>query len=480
MNIFNLCVLYFAFGTFIIGLFVYLKRQDVIGRKWFFFSLTSSLWAFFYALWANTIYDKEISLTWIRMSHVAAVFIPSTWLDFSFSFLGFKNRKNYIVSLTYIISFLLSLFTPTSYFIQSPRNFNYFFRYYTTAGPMYHIFTVLFFFSVIYAFIETIKAYQSSSGEHKQQIKYLIWATGIGFVGGSLTFLPVYGVDFPQYNLFVMPLYPFIMAYALTRHHLLDIEQIAQAVQRDKLAAIGMVAASVNHEIRSPLLVIRGLAETILSNMEKGTNTDGRVKLALEKTVQQTDRVFNITTKLTEFSKPTDDHPKDYVHISDVVVNVLSFVEYGLKIDNINVEKIILPTVTIHADRKQLEQIFLNLILNAAQAMDKQPGRIKIEAFQTSEIEEKQLPRRSKWFLKKAKDSLVGARKLVEIRVSDTGPGIPPDKMTHLFEPFFTTKESGTGLGLYITKQLVERNNGFISVRSELGKGTTVILRFKN
>ena len=91
--------------------------------------------------------------------------------------------------------------------------------------------------------------------------------------------------------------------------------------------------------------------------------------------------------------------------------------------------------------------------------MEKRAGQIKIEAH--------------------GKEGVNGKWKKVEIRISDTGPGVPPDKLPSIFEPFFTTKESGTGLGLYVTKQLVERNKGRIFVESKLGQGTTFILEFR-
>jgi len=251
------------------------------------------------------------------------------------------------------------------------------------------------------------------------------------------------------------------MSYALTKHRLFDVEQIAQAVHKDRLAAIGLLSASINHEIKSPLFVIKGYAETLLDRLENGgldqlsnEERNERLRKTLQKTIEQTERIVDIAQRLTEFSKPpTDRDVSETVSLNDVLDNVFSFVEHGLKADNIKVEKEIRNGISVRANRKQIEQIFLNLIINASQAMEHQTGLIRIEASERNDT--------------------------VKVLVRDTGSGIPPDKLNSIFEPFFTTKESGTGLGLYVTKQLVERNKGKISVESQPSQDTTFILEFK-
>ena len=461
MNPISLSALSFAFGTFFIGFLVFVQRQDDIGRKWFLFCVTASLWSFFYGLWTSNLYDESEGLMLMQMSHVCSMFIPPTWMDFIFSFLGFRHQKRRLLFLAYATSFLLAPLVPTPYFLAGHRPYKYLFKYYVVGGPLYHIFTVLFFSCVTYAFVKTIQAYRSSMGERREQIKYLIWGTGIGFAGGSLTFAPLYGIDFPQYNVLIMPAYPFIVAYALTKHRLLYVEQIAEAALRDRLTALGLLSASINHEIRSPLFVIQGQAEILLESMRKGSlkalseeEREKRIEQTLKKTAEQATRVVEITKRLTDFSKPAPGTDADErVNLNEVVDNVLSFVGYGLHVDNIQVEKIIPPNLALQANRKELEQILLNLVINASQAMEKKTGTIRFEARE--------------------------GKGKAEIRIIDTGPGIPPDKLSHIFEPFFTTKESGTGLGLYITKQLVERNQGKISVESKVAEGTTFILDFR-
>ena len=108
----------------------------------------------------------------------------------------------------------------------------------------------------------------------------------------------------------------------------------------------------------------------------------------------------------------------------------------------------------ILADKKQIQVVLFNIIRNAAQAMDKKDGKIMVSGFTDNGT--------------------------IIVRIADNGSGIPPDKIEQIFHPFYTTKApgKGTGLGLFIVKQVVERNKGTISVESQIGVGTTFTLRF--
>jgi signal transduction histidine kinase len=141
------------------------------------------------------------------------------------------------------------------------------------------------------------------------------------------------------------------------------------------------------------------------------------------------------------------------VDLSTTLNDILPLIRHELEIDKITLFREFpegLPAV--YADRRNVEEIFFNLIVNACQAM-REGGRLGICATQKN-----------------------GS---VEIKIEDQGPGISRDDLSKVFEPFYTTKESGTGLGLYIVKQLVEKNKGKIWVESKVGSGTTFYVSFK-
>ncbi len=239
-------------------------------------------------------------------------------------------------------------------------------------------------------------------------------------------------------------------------------EAQAQAAQREKMAVIGTLSAGINHEICNPLGIARGQCEMFLLNYKEGFYKDKsleelleKARIIMEKVIHETDRATVITRKLSSFAKPSKNEVKDDVRLGEEIDEVISLVQHDLKLDNIFISKDVpddLPR--IYADKKQVQEILFNIIRNAAQAI-KGRGSITVRA------------------------GAVNSR--VYVNVEDTGEGITKSNLSRIFDPFFTTKEpgKGTGLGLFIVKQIVERNMGKISVESEPGKGTIFRLSFK-
>lgn len=235
----------------------------------------------------------------------------------------------------------------------------------------------------------------------------------------------------------------------------------ARAAQREKMAVIGTLSAGINHEICNPLGIARGQCEMFLLNIAEGVYKGKTQKELLAKAqeimmkvIHETDRATLITRKLSSFAKPAKGEILDNVSLGKEVRVVISLLEHDLKLDNIVINKEIpedLPNIS--ADRKQLQEIFFNIIRNAVQSI-KGAGKIFIR--------------------------LSSNGKKVYVEIEDTGVGISKSELEQIFDPFFTTKDpgKGTGLGLYIVKQIIEKNNGKISVQSELGKGTTFLLTF--
>ena len=459
MNIFVINSLFFGFSMFLLSVLVLFKRHDELGRRWFYFSIFVTLWAIPNAFLIDNNSSNDFALYCSRLSHASVAFIPATWLYFIFRFIGIERHKTFWI--VWPVAWFLMAMAPSEWLVPSLSPAKDYIHM-TDGGPLFHLQTVNFFGIVCYGFYLMIRAYiGQNSPESKKEILSLMSATAIGYLGGATNFALVYFRDRAIDLTLLLSVYPFLMAYAMIKHRVLDVEKIADAFQRERLAAIGLLSASINHEIKSPLFVIKGYAETLLDRIERGSfklasgEQEESVKQILRKTIGQSERIVTIAQRLTNFSKPASGEamPKSIL-LREMVDEVLSFVGHGLNVDNIQVEKTIASDITLLANRKELEQIFLNLVINASQALEKQPGKIKIEA---SEKQGK-----------------------VEIKVSDAGPGIPPDKLSHIFEPFFTTKSSGTGLGLYITKQLVERNGGKIAVASAPGRGTTFTLEFRS
>jgi len=235
----------------------------------------------------------------------------------------------------------------------------------------------------------------------------------------------------------------------------------AEAAQKEKLAVIGTLSAGINHEICNPLGIVKAQCEAFLLDSEDGILIGKTAPQLLERTstimrvaLQQIDRATAITQKLSNFAKPIKEPTAQPVAVGKEVDEVLLLVGHDLELGKIEVKQEVDPQLPpILVDRRQLQEVLFNLIRNAGQAIQP-PGTIWVRGY--------------------ARDGQV------RIEIADTGSGIAPDKLSKIYDPFFTTKEpgKGTGLGLFIVRQIIERNKGRISVESVVGKGTTFFLDF--
>jgi PAS domain S-box-containing protein len=234
----------------------------------------------------------------------------------------------------------------------------------------------------------------------------------------------------------------------------------AQLLQASKMAAIGELAAGVAHEINNPAAIISGTAEQLQFIIEHCGDRPEEIKERLLNHVnmirEQATRCKRITQGLLNFARRTDVHTAD-VNVAKLIKETLALVNNRIQTERKKVE-IRLPSrlPALQADPHQLEQVFLNLVNNALDAVD-EDGTVTIE--------------------------VMAKNKSVIIDVADDGPGIPEEDLKRVFDPFFTNKPvgKGTGLGLSICFGIVQRMNGEISVESDAGRGAkfTVCLPLK-
>jgi two-component system NtrC family sensor kinase len=234
-------------------------------------------------------------------------------------------------------------------------------------------------------------------------------------------------------------------------HKLAEVQQ--QLYQSDKLASLGRLAAGVAHEINNPLTGVL----TYSSFLAKRVGDNPEMQEDLDTIVRETKRCRQIVKGLLDFSRQVPAR-KTNVDLDEVVTKSLGIVNNRLSFDNISVTKQIpdgLPP--IRADLNQMLQVFINLFVNAADAIGQEGGEISV----TADLRE------------------VDHRSEVEIRVADTGCGIPSEEVSKVFEPFYTTKHrEGTGLGLAVVWGIVDKHGGRIDLVSEENVGTTVTLHF--
>ncbi len=255
--------------------------------------------------------------------------------------------------------------------------------------------------------------------------------------------------------------------------------------KQDQMKAVATLAAGMAHEIKNPLTSIKTFAEYL---PEKYDDPGFREKFS-RIVVDEVDRVNNIVKQLLEFSKPKELELKKepIVPILDDTLNLLNS---NLLKNKIEIVKHYKDNPIISVDKNQLKQAFLNLFLNAIQAMPN--GGVLTVTTQTSHPERSknviptELNRKTREWRDLALDSSTRPIGLprndnlngdLVITISDTGYGIPKDQIPHIFDPFYTTKEDGTGLGLSIVHAIITKHGGKIEVKSAIDKGTLFNIR---
>jgi signal transduction histidine kinase len=228
--------------------------------------------------------------------------------------------------------------------------------------------------------------------------------------------------------------------------------------ERDRLAALGEMAAGLAHEIRNPLGAIKGAAQFLDPKQFKGE--DGEF---LEVIVEEVNRLNGVVTQFLDYSRPLKQSfgPTD---LNDVLTRTAKLLQPECDAAKVALKLELDPALPKGVgDPEQLKQVFINLAMNAVQAMPS-GGTLTIRTSQPDE---------GAWRL----PGLQRGSDTAEIRFSDTGKGIPAEQQRHIFVPFYTTKEKGTGLGLAICQRLVKSHNGSISVQSQPGEGTEFLIR---
>ena len=222
----------------------------------------------------------------------------------------------------------------------------------------------------------------------------------------------------------------------------------------DRLSSVGIMAASLAHEIRNPLTSVKVLAQTLAQDLS------GPKKMMAMKISKHVDRVNELISKLLFYSKPSSSKPR-YIKASDIVKEVIDILEPQISERNIRIEFDPADQVEIFVDPKDLQQILINLLINAMDACEGIPGcTIRIECGISDVFADTK-------------------QKYAYIKISDSGKGIPEEELDKIFYPFYTTKKDGTGLGLYVVHKLVKDNGGIVEVRSKQGIGTEFTLYFK-
>jgi signal transduction histidine kinase len=229
---------------------------------------------------------------------------------------------------------------------------------------------------------------------------------------------------------------------------LMDLTERRRAEEAEKLASIATLTAGIAHDVGAPMTAILGYAEMMQKSPidEKNQRRAGII-------VEQVNRISELIQALLNMARPGA-RAFISVELGQILDKSLEFYREKLRSRGIEVERSFEAVPPVAGDPDRLQQVFLNLVINAADAMP-DGGALRV-ALRSPDARH------------------------VEVRLADTGTGIPPDDLTRIFEPFYTTKKPGrgTGLGLIVAKAIIDEHHGVISVESEVGKGTEFTIRF--
>ena len=457
---------------------------------------------------------------WWRLTHIGVIFVPLLFTHFVYEFL--KKETKPLVPILYVIGFFFlwaNLFT--NFFIANMRwTFNQFY-YDSPPGIFYTPYTILFFALIIYTHILLWRAHKTAPPSKKTQISYFFIATLVGFAGGSLSFLPVYGIDLYPYGNLTVFLYPLIITYAIIQKQLFGIKTFLtqllvgfialllflnifsseatfdyiwktilftafigagyllirsvmneikqhQELQRAyvKLKELDEAKSEfvsiASHQLRTPLTAIKGYISMIV----EGTygKLGPKQKKPMESVYQSNERLIGLVNDLLNISRIESGKIQmewQKAKLENVIKNTIDELQIKAKEKKLKIvfQKPQLQLPSFRMDPGKMRNILLNIIDNAIRYTAK--GTITITL--TPKPQNRNLETKS-----------------VVMTVKDPGDGISKEELAHLFESFSRGKAGtrrwteGAGLGLYIAKQFITMHKGKIWATSPgKGKGST-------
>ncbi|MFH1645066.1 MAG: ATP-binding protein [Candidatus Omnitrophota bacterium] len=472
-----------------------------------------ALWSFFLLL-HYLAKGEKIALTTVHILHIFAILIPSFYLHFVTSFLNLKKPN--IIKIAYSVSsfFIISSFTP--YFIKKVEP-KIFFNFYATAGPLYTAWIFSYISLSAYGIYLLIKNYQISIPERKNQIRYLIASSAIGFTGGITIFPLFYNIQLPPIGEHIIFLYPLIFSVAVIKHNLLDLNIV---IKRTIVYSLSVILITLIYLVT--VLILEKLLRNFVGYQSFLTTLIAAVSIAiiftpiknkiqsfidklyvtttyqrLQKELLESDKrkalsvlaagmaheIRNPLTAIKTFAEYLPQKYNDSIfrekfsrlvtseteRINALIIQLLEFAKPSkLRNEELNINNLLDDTLDLLSGEMVKHNIELvkEFTTNSSMVIKADAIKIKHVLFNILKNSIEAIGRNGRIIVKTTrKDKL-------QIEISDTGCGMKIKDIGRIFEPFYSSKESGTGLGLAVVQSIVKEHNGIITVKSTPGIGT--------
>jgi len=509
---------FFAFSglfNFIVSIFlavlVYLKGRKILANKIFALDAFSvAFWSFGYFIWQISTIEST-ALFWSRILMVGAIFIPIFYLHFIVAFLNLIKNFKRVLYLGYSLGLFFLLSNFTSYFVKSVgRELS--FPFWPNPGIFFHPFLLMFFFFICFGWYLLFKSFRKTQEViKKQQIKYLLLGTGIGFISGSTNYFLWYGIPVLPYLNILVSIYVLLTTFAILKYHLFEIRVIltellvgvigllllVQAMTAEsftwQILGLGLFVlfcvfgylliksvmleiqrrqeiekidkaksefiSIASHQLRTPLTAVKGYISMILEGTY-GQLAEKQMR-PLENVYQSNERLIRLVNDLLNLSRLDAgkiEFSPELTSLEEMVSGVVKELRINAEKKGLymKMEKPTRPLPKIMIDQDKLRQVILNIVDNAIKYT--KDGGITFELKKLDEQE--------------------------EIKVSDTGEGMTEKELNSLFQMFSRATAGtqlhaeGAGLGLYVARQFVEMHGGKIWAESPgKGKGSTFIVQ---
>lgn len=470
----------------------------------------------------------QAALLTARLLHIGAVFIPSCYLYFITNISGIAKKK--IVLICFVVSAIFSGLSFSPYFVKGvSAKLN--FPYYGDAGPLYIFWIIAYFLITSYAFLLMLKAYPAADKLKKNQIRYVLLASLIGFAGAATIYPLWYDIPILPLGEHIIFLYPIILAYAILKHKLLDIEIFVRSAIIYSLLAgfitiVYLLTVMLAERIFKNIIGYQSLLATILSAIIIAimfTPVKNRIQAFVDKLyiggvraqMQKEFEKFKAQLEQSDKMKAVATLAAGMAHeIRNPLTAIKTFTEYlpekfndaifrekfsrivGSEVERINS---IVGELLEFAKPKKLDfkkTNVHNLLNDTLMLLSEQMIKDKITVnkdygdFDPVILADSEKLRHTFFnVFKNAIESMKGAKRILTIRtrlnkdliveIEDTGCGMRKEEIDRACDPFFSTKKDGAGLGLSIAHSIIKEHNGNIEIKSTVGKGTAVMLFLK-